>query len=205
MRLTGPLLKRWRLPSSTNQGKEGIMRIDKRYKLEKVTGGVRSCTVEPVLEGDHAIATDGTCMAVVPVERAGIDVDGPIPIDALKASRARNEGGLIALEKGAAVLGSGVSYPRDHGEFVEWRKVLPVNSVVPEYTISLNPAALAQLAAALGVAGRPAGVTLFFYGENSPIAVRPRISGESYGVIMPMRGNDGPEGDRKFGRAKHGF
>jgi len=169
------------------------MQIDKKYKVEKCcaksdvryTGGLQS----PYLEGDKIIATNGHALVVVPVVRAGTDTDGPVPIEAIKASRKRDAGGLIACNGGCDIetpTGK-MTFPRpENCQFPKWEKVMPTKA--PEFTISFNAKLLHELAAAMGTDC----VTLRIVDDSSGIDVRPddskvNVGNEARGVLMPRR------------------
>ncbi len=82
--------------ASQNVRKVSVVKIDPRYKLEKVVAATKQCRLnienikldKTARFGNCAIATNGRSLAIVPVEvQEGENDKGLISVEALKASR----------------------------------------------------------------------------------------------------------------------
>jgi hypothetical protein len=184
------------------------MQIHKLAKIERCvsTDETRHVLTQPYLDiqdGEgRMIATDGKCMAVVPVDVDANDVAGHVPAESLKT--ARKVWGKLTLNT-LAVGESAVSVgdyqwkrPLDMGKFPNWRNVIP--SPEKDRTeilrVGINPEFLSRVAEAIGAGdlvnleipietqGRYKGQVL------GAIVVRPRencaVAG-AFGLVMPAR------------------
>ena len=153
------------------------------------------------------VASNGAIMAAVPVEVEDGDVDGPVPLAALKAARKfagrMYEEMVIECGPESCITPDGVAYPRDFnvGNFPpQWEKYFPVpDDELPDFV--LNAALLETLAKALTVPERKKrefdhpkhGVALWCgrRGDGS-LDITKAIRVETHalgavGVIMPQR------------------
>lgn len=172
------------------------MKIDlKKYKLEKAASkdDERPAYNRVFLDADNSviIASTGVVMAVVPVDLALDDTSGSVPLDALAIARKRqtkeNPAELSANGNVAVSVRDGqVFFDRGEEAMPKWMKLLPKKRQKPLLTVALNPKHLADLAEALGSAGR--GVQLDMYGPGKPIRVTPLndVAGAT-GVVMPIK------------------
>jgi hypothetical protein len=180
-------------PGSQNAG-NSIVKIDTRYKLEKVAAKSDQC--RPNIEyvklakserfGNCAVATNGRSMAIVPIEVSeGDNEQGLISVEALKASRKNRPHEGMFMMNGNIELPGSVTFPRPETEiaYPDWTQVLPDQPI--KFTVALNAKLLFELAQALGSDG---AVTLRFSDELSPISVTSNHGGNGeFGVMMPMR------------------
>jgi hypothetical protein len=166
------------------------MQIDRNYKIEKCisTDPNRENLGHIFITKRHAMATNGTILALVPVTAEPEDTPGLMSADALKAGRkltpARNEFVEISLN-GSQQLRDGTKIPR------------PTNVKQPrifhllrgahrdrQYKIGINASMLKTLADALG----SEELVLEFGTSTSAILVTPKQSTDgAVGLIMPIR------------------
>ena len=186
--------------------KQQTMKIDKKYKLEKAASKDRPKINSIRIEADNvntsndgkAIATDGSMLAVVPVDLYGADFSGPdsegqanLSVDTLKAAR-RLAGGAksgppieITLN-GNAHLSDGSNHPYAGNEYPNWKCLVP-GEIGKEFVISLSAKKLFALSEAIG---SPDHVTLSFNSAGEVIHVKGNAqSGEAFGLLMPRRDN----------------
>lgn len=170
------------------------MHIPKNAKLELVCakGDARYALNEPWLIGDAIVATNGHTCVFVPIERAGVDTDGPIPIAALKAIRfgSKSDPGFLTANGSVEVTdkhGAEVSFKRDEDkpQFPNVKRL--EESALQgdvEYEISFDAKLLANTAAAMGTER----VTIKLRGDNVAMEVRPLESdNEARAITMPCR------------------
>lgn len=162
------------------------MKLNKDCKIEKVCGNDKlDCNHpslwQPYLKGHTLMASNGQVAVFIRVERNLTDTNGPVPIEAIKASRKKESGGYIMLN-GMAEIMNGPSYPRPTD-----MKFPNVGNVIPRhpasFTIRLNPYLLAEVAEALGV-DRREGVTLEFIKPEDVFRID--WNKENKAVMMPM-------------------
>lgn len=184
------------------------MQINKLAKIEKCvsTDETRYVLTQPYLDirdGEaRMVATDGRCMAVVPVDVDASDVSGHVPAESLKT--ARKVWGKLTLNT-LAVGEASVSVgdyqwkrPVDMGKFPDWRNVIPnpEKDRTETLRVGINPEYLARVAEAIGTdrhvvleipvetQGRYKGQVL------NAIVVRPSDKGAvkgAFGLVMPVR------------------
>jgi len=164
------------------------MQIHKLAKIERCvsTDETRHVLTQPYLDiqdGEgRMIATDGKCMAVVPVDVDANDVAGHVPAESLKT--ARKVWGKLTLNT-LAVGESAVSVgdyqwkrPLDMGKFPNWRNVIP--SPEKDRTeilrVGINPEFLSRVAEAIG-AGDLVNLEI-------PIETQGRYKGQVLGAIV---------------------
>lgn len=145
------------------------------------------------VEKKRLVATDGHCMAIVPIETDDHDVTGPVSADALKAARKAaktNNGDAVIVANGAQVVPNGPTYARPD---LMGCKFPPYEQVIPEYrtgadgtyTITFNVDLLAKVADAIGTA-KNGIITITCKGALDPIVVQTSAT-EAIGVLMPAR------------------
>ena len=155
------------------------MKLHKEIQIERAcsTDQTRDALLNPYLDGNHLVASNGRMLVAIEVERGEGDVDGWVPIEALKAARklglAREERVLNC--NGVCALANGASFPRQlagaTSRFPDWRKVIPEGGSFPQTSVAFNPEMLLDLAKALGSAE---GVKLTFADkEGHVMRVRP--------------------------------
>jgi hypothetical protein len=173
------------------------MRISKQAKVEALTtkDDPRYALHYPVLDADYIVATNAHALAVVRIERADDDVDGPVPLEALKAARAgrKSEPSEIALPAAEAHVTTKtgsvkISRPEINGSFPSWRKTASLCPPAAR-TIYFNARKLADLAAAMGAKDNMIALTLA-EGAEDMILVQPCGDPASFGLLMPCRGWD---------------
>ena len=163
----------------------------------------------PVLTNVHldvdkgqVVATDSYMLARFPVELDEGDTSGPIPVDALKASRkpplklrTGEDGVSIRANRNVEVVQGEAPYlsvPRGDVDYTFPNADSLFPAVLADFTIGLNAAKLAQLAKALG---SDEVVLQFTAGKDGnpealrPILVRPISRGDDDpdGILMPIR------------------
>ena len=143
------------------------------------------------LDGSYLVATNGYAMVCVPVTaRLARDVDGPIPVDAVKAAidAAECDDATIRCLKTKVQVGdTDYQRPKDFKCF-DWRLALISAAKKPTARIRLNASLLKRAMLAIGESGWSAPVTLEIYGERSAVIARPtRYDAlDAVGVVMPM-------------------
>ncbi len=166
------------------------MQIDRSYKIEKCvsTDPNRENLGNIFITKRHAMATNGTVLAIVPVVSDDVDTVGLMSADALKAGRKMTPArmGLIEISlNGSQELKDGTKIPR------------PTNVKQPrifhllrhahkdrQYKIGLNATMLKMLADGLG----SEELILEFGTSTSAILVTPKQSTDgAVGLIMPIR------------------
>jgi hypothetical protein len=135
---------------------DGSMKISKNSKLEKVLSkeSTERVLTNPFLherdDGTKVIyASNKVVVVCIPADDADGDLPGPIPIEAVKASRKHGE--EISLVDGYAVVPDGAAYPRDKHLSVYppvERLLVPADEAVVE--IALDAKQLFDLAASMG-------------------------------------------------------
>jgi hypothetical protein len=166
------------------------MQIDRSYKIEKCvsTDPNRENLGHIFVTKRHAMATNGTVLALVPITSEPDDTAGLMSAEALKAARKQTTARMGSIEislNGSQQLKDGTKIPR------------PTNVKQPrifhllrgahrdrQYKIGLNATMLKTLADALG----SEEVILDFGTQTSAILVSPKQSTDgAIGLIMPIR------------------
>jgi hypothetical protein len=168
------------------------MQIDRSYKLEKCvsTDPNRENLANIFVTQRHAMATNGTVLAIVPVVSEEIDTVGLMSADALKAGRKltpAREGSINIGLNGSQQLRDGTKIPRPE-ECKQPRifHLLRGAHRDRQYKIGLNATMLKTLADALG----SEEVVLEFGTSTSAILVTPKQqSPGTLGLLMPIRIN----------------
>jgi len=173
------------------------MKIAKKYRPELVASKdkTREVLQEPYLLGGWLAATNGRSLVAVRVERDAHDVDGFVPVEALKAARkVRTRETFPDAEirlNGAAEVAEGPTFPRsDAGTFPNWGCLVPGKKRRPrEVTIKLDAHLLYDLARALG--------------SDGPVTIRvvvgPDMGADERGEHMPVMRVDAGDPARAFG------
>lgn len=172
------------------------MHFDKDHKIEKVVGS--DCTRAPLLnvrldcERKVLVATDGTCLAVVPCTVDPGDTTGAVTPEVLKAARSEAKG--VKKEPNVTagenfVLPSGVTMPRPAGDgYPDWAAVLArcKPNADTATLVAIDVSLLVRVAQALGTER----VVLTVPPANGPVIVQPadEVGSENLmGVVMPLR------------------
>lgn len=184
------------------------MKIHKLAKIEQCvsTDKTRYTLTQPYLDirdGEaRMVATDGRCMAVVPVDVDASDVSGHVPVESFKTARKKVWGKLTMTELsvgGSAVSVGDYTWKRpDLGTFPNWRGVIPSPEKDKTETLRLgiNPEYLARVAEAIGTDGHvvleiPVETQGRYKGQVlNAIVVRPSDKGAvkgAFGLVMPVR------------------
>ena len=186
------------------------MKFDKKHKISEVAAreatryAINSVLFERDDDGARLVATNGRCLAVVPVEDAEDDVPGPISQAALRESckkrmKSSPDAVLAVDESVVKVIGAGSTseHQRPLGDsgarFPDYRAVIPKAKNPVKVTLSARH--LRELIDALGVMHDDVeGIVLTFdltfdgkIDSGLPVRVDPvSDSNEAYGVIMPI-------------------
>lgn len=184
------------------------MQIHKSAKIEQCVSNdkTRYTLTQPYLDirkGEaHVIATDGRCMAVVPVDVDSSDVSGHVPVESLKTARKKVWGKLTmgSLAVGESTISAGdYTWKRpDLGKFPDWRDVIPNPEKDRTETLRLgiNPEFLQRVAEAIGTNGHvvleiPVESQGRYKGQVlNAIVVRPSDKGAvpgAFGLVLPVR------------------
>jgi hypothetical protein len=150
------------------------MKLNKNLHVERVcsTEKGRESLANPYLDGTHLVASNGRALIALEIERDAEDVDGWVPVEALKASRkmqkAWDEKTLHC--NGTCKLADGTSYPRPlegtTSRFPNWRQVIPEGGSFPQAHVAFDPRMLLDIAKALG---SEEGVKLTFQTEDGRV------------------------------------
>ncbi len=179
------------------------MKVSKTMKIEGVAS--KDCTRYAInfadLKGDKLTATDGTALVQVKVQRDETDVDGFVPIAALKEGRrlaTANKNREVEIElNGCAKLTNGATFERpgeDSGtKFPDVTEVMPSGAI--KVKIGLDAEKLLAIAEALNdgnFRGRVPYLCLeIFENSTGPIRItRSTDAGASeadFGLLMPVR------------------
>ena len=187
---------RLRMVRGTEKGLE-TMKLLKELRIEEcVSEDASKFVINHVcLDGDQLIATDGRILAVVPCERSEGDVDGLIPVAALRAARKLANGKfthlLMRCEEKQCVLVDGSTVPRPQDmKFPQWKKVVPSDNRPVHCKIAFNPDLLMAVSKAFG----GTAVVLQIAGDIDSIVIKPTAkpgervsSSDAKGIMMPMR------------------
>lgn len=183
------------------------MQIHKAAKIEQCVSSdkTRYTLTQPYLDirdGEaHVIATDGRCMAVVPVDVDAGDVSGHVPVESFKTARkvwGKLTLNTVAVGESAVSVGDYTWKRPDLGTFPNWRGVVPnpEKDKTETLKVGINPEFLARVAEAIGAGehvvleipvetqGRYKGQVL------NAIVVRPSDKGAvkgAFGLVMPVR------------------
>lgn len=168
------------------------MEIDRKYKLEKaVSKDPNRITLKNIhVSRRHARATNGSILAIVPIESSKNDTSGWLTPDALKLGRKAtpNSFGNVRIElNGAQVFTDGTSIPRPTEEKPPniFRLLLDAHRN-RKVKFGINASYLKDLADAIGTEE----VVLEFSKPDKAILVRPQSGKDgAVGLIMPVRIN----------------
>lgn len=183
------------------------MQIHKAAKIEQcVSDDKNRCVLtQPYLDirdGEaHVVATDGRCMAVVPVESQPGDVSGHVPVESLKTARkvwGRLTLNTLAVGESAVSVGDHQWKRPELGTFPNWRQVIPSpeKDKTEILRLGINPEYLARVAEAIGTDGHvvleiPVESQGRYKGQVlNAIVVRPSDKGAvpgAFGLVMPVR------------------
>jgi hypothetical protein len=166
------------------------MQIDRSYKIEKCVSADpnRENLGNIFVTKRHAMATNGTVLAIVPVVSDDVDTSGLMSADALKAARKltpAREGAIHIGLNGSQQLRDGTKIPRpkDHKQPRIFHLLRHAHKD-RQYKIGLNASMLKTLADALG----SEEVVLEFGTSTSAILVTPKQQTPgTLGLIMPIR------------------
>ena len=168
------------------------MQIDRSYKLEKCvsTDPNRENLGNIFVTKRHAMATNGTILALVPLSTEPDDTPGLMSADALKAARKltpAREGSVTIALNGSQQLRDGTKIPRptEHKQPRIFHLLRHAHKD-RQYRIGINATMLKTLADALG----SEEVILDFGTSTSAILVTPKQQTPgTMGLIMPIRIN----------------
>lgn len=183
------------------------MQIHKAAKIEQCvsTDKTRYTLTQPYLDirdGEaRIVATDGKCMAVVPVESEPGDVSGHVPVESLKTARkvwGRLAINTLAVGESAVSVGDYTWKKPELGQFPDWRNVIPnpEKDKTEILRVGINPEFLARVAEAIGTDGHvvleiPIESQGRYKGQVlNAIAVWPSDKGAvkgAFGLVMPVR------------------
>ncbi len=164
------------------------MRIDKKYKIEKVVSKdpTRENLQNIHVSKRHAFATDGRILAAVPVRTDGDDTVGWMTPDALKIARKGSTGDDVDIElNGCQKLQDGTMLlrPTDH-RFPSLMHILMQAHRDRKMRVGLNVRYLRDLADAIG----SDEIVLELGKADEAILVRSLAKGNSaLGLVMPVR------------------
>ena len=150
----------------------------------------RTNIMQPYLDAENSrlMATDGHKLVICPVEVSADDVSGPISADAIKAARVakRTVGDAEIACNGSLAVTGGPTFPRDENiTFPDVGRVVPDTAGSKAYCI--DAAYLLQIAKAINEDRKSTAVILHIPEDANTACKVTTISGESYGVIMPVR------------------
>lgn len=184
------------------------MQIHKLAKIERCvsTDETRHVLTQPYLDirdGEaHVVATDGRCMAIVPVDVDANDVAGHVPAESLKTARKvwgkLTLNTLVVGESSVSVGDYQWKRPVDMGQYPNWRGVVPnpENDKTETLRVGINPEFLSRVAEAIGTDGHvileiPVESEGRYKGQVlNAIVVRPSDKGAvrgAFGLVMPVR------------------
>lgn len=183
------------------------MQIHKAAKIEQCvsTDKTRYKLSQPYLDiqdGEaHVVATNGYCMAVVPVEVEPGDVSGHVPVESLKTARkvwGKLTLNTLAVGESSVSAGDYTWKKPDIGTFPNWRLLIPSPEKDKTETLRLgiNPEFLQRVAEAIGADGHvvleiPVESHGRYKGQVlNAIVVRPSDKGAvkgAFGLVMPVR------------------
>ena len=185
------------------------MKIDKKYKLEKIVSKdkTREHIGNVCIDKKHdaqarAIATNGRMLASVPVDIEDCDdfhdekvLPAKVFSEARKVGGKRVEQSTIQMN-GASLIGSGETfpYPEDTRPHPNWRQIMPDWKDTEYGEITLDAKMLFELAQAVGCDQNRATIRVRLQGGGSgktidplhPVEIR---NGMARGVLMPVRTN----------------
>ena len=141
------------------------MKIHKSAKIERCvsTDQNRYVLTQPYLDirdgESHMVATDGKCMAIVPVDVDAGDVSGHVPAESLKTARkvwGKLTLNTLAVGESSVSAGDYQWKKPDLGTFPNWRGVVPnpENDRTETLRLGINPEFLARVAEAIGTEGQ---------------------------------------------------
>lgn len=158
------------------------MRIDRKYKLDKLTADESRPHLAHVyldVEKKELRVTNGHAAVVVPCEVAADDVSGPLPLMRM----ARPEGDDYEVHAGK----DAVSVKRPNvGAFPSLESVMPKfkEGDPGTFTVAFDPALLAKVAAAMG---NPPVIVMTFRSPEDIIRVSSSGEPGIIGAMMPCR------------------
>ena len=173
------------------------MKLLKELRIEECVSDdpQRACINHVCLEGEQLIATDGRMMAIVPCEREDGDVDGLIPVAALRAARKLANGRfthlLMRCEEKQCVLVDGSTVPRPQDmKFPQWKQVVPSDERPVKMKIAFNPDLLMAVSKAFG----GTAVVMEINTDTDALVIKPcrkpdgTVPDENTkGILMPIR------------------
>lgn len=169
------------------------MQIDRKYKIEKAvsTDTLRENLQNVFVSRRHAVATDGTILAIVPVHTEQDDEPGWLTPEALKHARkvsVKGQDSLVLRMNGAQFLSDGTVMTRpDEHKPPKIYHLLRRAHEGRSYRIGVNARYLKDLADALG----SEELVLECGKGTEAILVRPiRHEEGTIGLIMPIRLNE---------------
>ena len=175
------------------------MKLQDKKPIEQCAGknDVRHYLNHPYLdtENKRLIATDGHCLAVVPVELSEGDTSGPVSADALKAARKtitgisrvpyRTEAEIVC--NGGLEVTDGPTFPRpdlDGSKYPDIERITPDKE--GRICFGVKAQYLADVAKAIANS-KYGGVTLWIDPKDPTAAILLEGENDAYGVVMPMR------------------
>ena len=173
------------------------MKLHPKVKIESIVSKdkTRAAICNPWIDAENGklVATNGSAMAIIPIELEDEDTSGHVPCDAFKQARKGAKGEVSMICNGNVTLQTGAILPRNKSETPpNWQVVIPHKPKV-NVRISLNAVMLAKLAEAMGTEG----ITLEIDEPDSPVIVKPAYAGrhgeakpvcpDAIGIIMPIR------------------
>ena len=172
------------------------MKISKNCKIELVASkdATRFALVNPYLDGNQLVATDGKRLVAIPVELDEHDTNGPVECEVLKQSRkTAKKVDKISIQangcyKVATDLGE-VTMPRKQlfSNFPNWKQILPKYENDQIVEICFDAKYLYEVSQAIGAKGNH--VKLRFVKNNlGPIQVIGSGSPDgTIAVLMPVK------------------
>ena len=112
----------------------------------------RACTGAPYLAGDSLLSTNGSALAVIPIDRQSRDSDGYLPVKILQAIRRADWSAnprILLTRSSAEFDGLRVQRP-DLGPFVDWERFRREGPPEKAPDLILDTHHLASLSAAVG-------------------------------------------------------
>tara|TARA_R110000851_G_scaffold120002_2_gene248111 strand:- start:1537 stop:2229 length:693 start_codon:yes stop_codon:yes gene_type:complete len=178
------------------------MKFPKRFKIHRTAGkpGVRMSLDQVHLfkrkgRPDELVASDGRCLAIVPVSDSKADKAGPITVAAMKKALAPPNKDDAQIEADGQTLSVKVKDAKVSFQVEPIERPMPdPDKVAPKgpvlFRAAINAKLLAQVAEAIGTEGP---VILEFYDHEGPIGVKalpivgdPDDSPYGRGLLMPM-------------------
>ena len=176
--------------------------IISRPELTASTDDTRPAITAPFLQGDVLYSTNGSVAVSLPITRNENDVDGPVPIEAIKAARALAKAGKFSLayidcsSPDFVVLDNGAKYARPAQKPPQMSFVMFPKRKAGTLKVGLDVALLADAAKAFG--GQHVVLTFTVGGDFAldPITVEPSVESHrskfpqgipgSFAILMPV-------------------